>query len=114
MMNVMVSICVVTYQHAKYIRQALDSFLAQKCDFDFEILIHDDASTDGAADIIAEYEQRYPDKIRAILQKENQYSQGITNISGAFNFPRARGKYIALCDGDDYWCDENKLAIQVA
>lgn len=84
MMNVMVSICVVTYQHAKYIRQALDSFLAQKCDFDFEILIHDDASTDGAADIIAEYEQRYPDKIRAnftkrksIFSGDNQYFGGI-------------------------------------
>lgn len=108
----LVSICCITFQHKNYIRETLEGFLSQKTDFPFEILIHDDASTDGTADIIREYEKKYPEIIRAVLQTENQYSKGITNISGAFNFPRARGKYIAMCEGDDYWCDSGKLQKQ--
>ncbi|MCI8513480.1 MAG: glycosyltransferase [Lachnospiraceae bacterium] len=108
----LVSICVLAYNHKKYIRQALDSFLEQKTDFSFEIVIHDDASPDGTADIIREYEEKYPDRIKPLLQTENQYSRGIANISGAFNFPRASGKYIAFCEGDDYWLDPDKLKKQ--
>lgn len=111
--NILASVNCVTYNHAAYIRQALDSFLNQKTDFAFEILVHDDASTDGTGDIIREYAKKYPDKIRPLIQKENQYSKGIDNISGAFNFPRARGKYIFMCDGDDYFVSPNKMQKQV-
>ncbi len=109
-----VSVCVVTYNHAKYIGTCLDHILSQKGGIRFEILIHDDASTDGAQEIIRSYQKRYPDIIRPILRTENQYSRGITNISGAFNFPRAAGKYVAVMDGDDYWCDDYKLKKQVS
>jgi glycosyltransferase len=108
-----VSICCITYNHGKYIRKAIDSFLAQKRNFDIEILINDDASTDDTANIIREYQEKYPDIIKPLFHEENMYSQGVTNPSGTYNFPRATGKYIAMCEGDDYWCDENKLQIQV-
>ncbi len=111
--EVMVSICCITYNQQSYIRDALDGFLAQKTRFSWELLIHDDASDDGTAQIIREYADRYPDRIFPILQEKNQYSQGLTNISGTFNFPRARGRYIAMCEGDDYWTDEHKLQRQV-
>ena len=108
----LVSISCITYNHAPYIRQCLDGFLMQKTTFPFEILIHDDASTDNTADIIREYERKYPDIIKPIYQKENQYSKGIP-ISATFNWPRAMGKYIALCEGDDYWIDPLKLQKQI-
>ena len=111
--EVMVSICCITFNQKDYIRDALDGFLKQKTDFSYEILIHDDASSDGTGEIIREYALRFPDRIFPILQTENQYSRGLTNISGTFNFPRARGRYIAMCEGDDYWTDENKLQQQV-
>src|SRR5690606_36942274 len=94
--------------------QCLDSFLMQQCDFDFEILIHDDASTDGTASIIQEYHNRYPSIIKPILQVENQYSKGVRGINLIYNFPRAEGKYIAMCEGDDYWEDPLKLQKQVS
>ncbi len=108
----LVSICCITYNHEDYIAKTLDGFLMQKTDFAFEVLIHDDASTDKTGDIIREYASRYPGIIYPIIQEKNQYSQGISNISGAFNFPRARGKYICMCEGDDYWTDVNKLQLQ--
>jgi glycosyltransferase involved in cell wall biosynthesis len=85
----------------------------QKTDFPIEALIHDDASTDGTADIIREYEQKYPEIIKPIYQTENQYSKGV-DVSTIYNFSRAQGKYIALCEGDDYWTDPYKLQKQVA
>ena len=107
-----VSICCITYNHAKYIKSALDGFLKQYTDFDYEILIHDDCSTDGTTDIIKEYAERYPDVIFPLYEDENQWVKGRRgNIE--FNYPRARGKYIALCEGDDYWTDEYKLQKQV-
>lgn len=109
----LVSICCLTYNHEPFIRRALDGFLAQKTTFPYEIVIYDDASTDKTADIIREYAARWPDRIRPLLSTENQYSKGVTNPSGAFNFPRVRGKYIAMCEGDDYWTDPRKLQIQV-
>jgi len=84
----------------------------QKTNFAFEVLIHDDASTDKTADIIRDYEAKYPEILKPIYQKENQYSKGI-NPGTKFLFPRARAKYIALCEGDDYWTDPYKLQKQV-
>lgn len=107
-----VSICCLTYNHDSYIRLCLDGFMMQKTTFPFEVLIHDDASTDRTADIIREYEAKYPDIIKPLYQKENQYSKGV-RISPTFQYPRAKGKYIALCEGDDYWTDPYKLQKQV-
>ena len=109
----LVSISCITYNHEPYIAQTLDGFLMQKTNFPFEVLVHDDASTDRTADIIREYEQNFPKIVKPIYQKENQYSQGKRDISETWNFPRAKGKYIAMCEGDDYWIDENKLQMQV-
>ena len=111
--EILVSICCITYNQEPYIRDALEGFLGQETDFAYEILIHDDASTDGTGEIIREYESRYPDRIFPVIQTENQYSRGVTNISGTWNFPRARGSYIAMCEGDDYWTDRTKLQRQV-
>ena len=108
----MVSIICTSYNHEKYIRQCLDGFIMQKTDFPFEVLIHDDASTDGTADIIREYESLYPNIIKPIYQKENQYSKGI-RIFSTFILPLVKGKYLAFCEGDDYWCDIDKLQKQI-
>lgn len=107
-----VSICCATYNHAPYIRQCIDGFVMQKTIFPFEILIHDDASTDGTQDVIREYATKYPDLIKPIYQKENQYSKGV-KVSLTYNYSRAKGKYVALCEGDDYWIDPYKLQKQV-
>lgn len=110
--NVLVSICCLTYNHALYVRQCLDGFVMQKTNFQIEVLIYDDASTDGTQDIIREYEEKYPDIIKPIYQKENQYSKGV-RVSLVYNYPRVKGKYIAICEGDDYWTDSYKLQKQV-
>ncbi len=109
--EIMVSINCNTYNHEPYIRQCLDGFVMQKTNFKYEVLVHDDASTDGTADIIREYEEKYPDIIKPIYQVENQYSKGV-KISYAYQYPRAKGKYIAFCEGDDYWTDPLKLQKQ--
>ena len=108
----LVSVCTLAYNHEPYIRECLDGILMQKTDFAFELLIHDDASTDGTADIIREYETKYPDIIKPIYQTENQYSKGV-KVSLTYQYPRAKGKYIAMCEGDDYWTDPLKLQKQV-
>ena len=107
--NIMVSVICNTYNHEPYISKCLDGLVMQKTDFKFEILIHDDASQDRTADIIREYEKKYPDIMKPIYQIENQYSKGGI---GQFQYPRAKGKYIAFCEGDDYWTDPNKLQKQ--
>ncbi|MDK2772952.1 MAG: glycosyltransferase [Flavobacterium sp.] len=109
----LVSICCLTYNHEPYIKQALDSFLMQQTNFAFEIVIHDDASTDNTAKIIEEYTQKYPEIFKPLLQTENQRSKFGGGMNPRFNYPRARGKYIAICEGDDYWTDPNKLQRQV-
>ena len=108
----LVSICCITYNHENYIRDAIEGFLMQKTNFAFEILIHDDASTDRTADIIREYEAKYPELIKPIYQSENQFSKHDGSI-GRIQRGRAKGKYIAMCEGDDYWTDELKLQKQV-
>lgn len=107
-----VSICCTAYNHVDYIRQCLDGFVMQKTSFPIEVLIHDDASTDGTQDIIREYADKYPDIIIPIYQTVNQYSKGV-KVSLIYNYSRAKGKYIALCEGDDYWTDPYKLQKQV-
>lgn len=111
-MQPLVSICSLVYNHEPYLRQCLDGFVMQQTSFPFEVVIHDDASTDGSAAIIREYAMRYPNIFVPIYQTENQYSQG-KKVSSTYVFPRARGKYIALCEGDDYWIDPLKLQKQV-
>lgn len=111
MENIKVSVNCLVYNHEKYLRKCLDGFVMQKTNFKFEVLIHDDASTDGSVMIIREYEKKYPDIIKPIYQAENQYSKHV-GISRIFQYPRAKGKYIAFCEGDDFWCDENKLQMQ--
>lgn len=108
----LVSIICNTYNHEPYIRQTLDGIVMQKTDFPFEVLIHDDASTDNTADIIREYEERYPELIKPIYQTENQYSRHI-KIMKSFQYPRAKGRYLAFCEGDDFWTDLHKLQKQV-
>jgi glycosyltransferase involved in cell wall biosynthesis len=107
-----VSVCCITFNHEKYIEEAIVSFLEQKTEFPIEILIHDDASTDRTAEIIKKYTQSYPSLIKPVLQDENQYSKGF-NINPIFNYSRAKGDYIAICEGDDYWPDRKKLQKQV-
>src|SRR5690554_3017735 len=109
----LVSICCITYNHEDFIRDAIEGFLMQKTSFPIEIIIHDDASTDNTANIIEEYANKYPDLFVTILQSENQWSKGGGSIYARFVYPRARGKYIALCEGDDYWTDPLKLQKQV-
>lgn len=110
--QVKVTISCLAYNHAKYIRNTLDGFIMQKTNFKYEVIVHDDASTDGTQDIIKEYQEKYPDIIKPIFQTENQYSKGI-KISKTYIYPIAKGEYIAYCEGDDYWTDENKLQMQV-
>lgn len=111
--DIMVSVACTTFNHAAYIRQCLDGFLMQQTNFRYEIVLYDDASTDGTQQIIEEYVNRYPEIIFPLFQSENQYSQGVRGMMARFNFPRCRGKYIALCEGDDYWTDPLKLQKQV-
>jgi len=109
----LVSVLITSYNHEKYIQQAIEGCLMQQTSFPYEIIIHDDASTDKSAQIIREFAERYPEVIVPILQKENQYSKGV-KIFPTVLIPQARGKYIAICEGDDYWTDPLKLEKQIA
>ncbi len=111
MSKVMVSVFCLAYNHEAYIRDCLDGFVKQETSFPFEVLVHDDASTDSTADIIREYEERYPDIIKPTYQTENQWSKG-AHICSEVLLPRAQGKYIAFCEGDDFWTDRQKLQKQ--
>ncbi len=109
-MTPLVSVCVTTYNHASYLATALDAVLAQRCDFGVEIVLGEDCSSDNTLAICRAYAEKYPEKITLITSAEN--------VGWRVNYRRcveaARGKYIAFCDGDDYWCNENRLAEQVA
>lgn len=106
-----VSIVCHAFNHENFLEQAIKGFLSQKTNFSFEIILHDDASTDGTKAIIEKYQKSYPKIIFSILQKENQYSQK-RSIGANFTFPKCKGKYIAMCEGDDFWTDEFKLQKQ--
>ena len=109
----LVSICVFTYNHEKYISQTLDGIIMQRTSFLYEIIIHDDASTDNTKSIIEKYRSDFPDIIKPIFQKENKYLISKFNFQYEYVYPKAKGKYIAICDGDDYWIDPTKLQKQV-
>lgn len=110
-----VSVCIITYNHAAYIREALDGVLAQETDFPWEIVIGEDGSTDGTREIVLDYQRRHPERIRVLLQ---HYPADHLHNSGNYNLvttlAAARGEYVALLEGDDYWTSPHKLRKQVA
>lgn len=108
----MVTIRCITYNHEPYIRQCLEGFIMQKTNFRFEAIVHDDASTDETANIIREYAEKYPDIIKPIFETENQYSKLDGSIQRIMS-EHIHGKYVAMCEGDDYWIDPLKLQKQV-
>lgn len=109
--NPKVSVYCLVYNHEKYLRRCLEGFVNQKTDFRYEIIIHDDCSSDRSQEIILEYVEKYPDLFIPILQKENQYSKG-TSILREHILPKLNAEYVAICEGDDYWCDDYKLQKQ--
>ncbi len=113
--SVTVAINCITYNHEPYIREALEGFVMQKTNFPFVAIVHDDASTDGTAAIIREYAEKYPDIIKPIYETENQYSKHDGSFGRIMQEARnATGaKYVAFCEGDDYWTDPLKLQKQV-
>ena len=108
----LVTIRCLVYNHEPYLRQCLEGFVMQKTNFPFEAIVHDDASTDGSAAIIREYAEKYPDIIKPIYETENQYSKHDGSLRRKMDV-HMRGKYIAMCEGDDYWIDPHKLQKQV-
>lgn len=109
--DIMVSVLCTAYNHEVFVKDAIEGVINQKTNFKYELIVHDDASEDKTAEIIQRYAQEYPDIIHSIIQKENQFQYH--HIYPEILFPNAKGKYIAFCEGDDYWTDENKLQIQV-
>jgi len=108
----LVSVSLVAYNASAYIKDAIEGCLMQQTSFPFEIIIHDDASQDQTPQIILDYSSNHPDKIIPIIQTINQFSQG-HEINARINIPKARGKYIAFLEADDYWIDPLKLQKQV-
>ena len=111
MRDIMISVYMTTYNHEKYVRQALDSVLKQKTDYSYEILIGDDVSTDGTRLILKEYEEKYPEIIKVFYREENMYGKAPDN--GDDLRSRCRGKYVIALEGDDFWIDDEKLQKQV-
>ena len=109
--DIKVTVRCITYNQKDYIRQCLDGFVMQRTNFRFEAIVHDDASTDGTDEIVREYAEKYPDIIKPILETENQYSKHDGSLGRIMN-ANTRGKYVAICEGDDYWTDPLKLQKQ--
>ncbi|MBU3822745.1 glycosyltransferase [Flavobacteriaceae bacterium XHP0103] len=116
-LNPLVSVCVQTYQHVNYIKQCLDGILMQQTTFPFEIILGEDESSDGTRAICIDYANKYPDKIRLFLRSRKDVIYINGNPTGRYNLienlKACRGKYIAMCEGDDYWTDPLKLQKQV-
>lgn len=111
--EIILTVFCLAYNHEKYIRKTLEGFVSQKTKYKFKVIVHDDASTDATALIIREYADKYPDLIFPIFQEQNQYSKGV-RIFSTFIKPMVEGKYLAMCEGDDYWLDEDKIEIQLS
>ena len=109
--DIKVTIRCITYNQKDYIRQCLDGFVMQRTNFRFEAIVHDDASTDGTAEIVREYAEKYPDIVKPIFETENQYSKHDGSLGRIMN-AHTRGQYVAFCEGDDYWTDPLKLQKQ--
>jgi glycosyltransferase involved in cell wall biosynthesis len=111
------SVCVPTYNHGKYISQMLEGALMQKTSFPFEIVVGDDGSVDDTQDVIRGYMEKYPGRIRAFLHQENQGPSSPREFAGRNNvlglLKACQGQYVAMCEGDDYWTDPDKLQKQV-
>ena len=108
----LLSVKCMTYNHEKYIAQTLDGFLMQRTDFPFEVLIHDDASTDGTIDVIKAYVKKFPKILKPIFEEENLYSKNDGSHHKKID-AAIKGAYVAICEGDDYWIDSHKLQMQV-
>jgi len=108
----LVSVQCITYNHESYLEQALDGILMQETSFPFEVIVHDDASKDHTADIIRKYERNFPKIIKPIYESENQWSKNDGSLLSVVN-SACNGKYVAICEGDDYWIDKNKLQVQI-
>ncbi len=108
----LVTILCLAHNHLAYIRDAMDGFLMQQTTFPIEIIMHDDCSTDGTADVIREYEARHSDCLHGIYQHRNRYAESISEWND-FLFSKVKGKYIAFSDGDDFWTDPLKLQKQI-
>jgi glycosyltransferase involved in cell wall biosynthesis len=107
----LVSICCATFNHASYIKDALHGFLSQETSFPFEIIVRDDASTDSTSEVVREYARQYPNIVRAVIEKGNQFKKGVRPLHA---WPAlAKGEFVALCEGDDFWIDSFKLQKQV-
>lgn len=111
--EILVSICTLTYNHAPYLKAYFEGILSQRCNFKYEVIINDDCSTDGTQEILLDFAKKYPDVIKVVIQKENQFSKGDRGFFIKYCFPRCSGKYIAFCEGDDCWIDPLKLQKQV-
>ena len=109
--TLMVTVLCLTYNQERYVRQCLEGVVMQQTNFRFEAIVHDDASTDGTADIIREYAEKYPDIIKPIFETENQYSKHDGSLRRIMD-EHTHGKYVAVCEGDDYWIDSLKLQKQ--
>ena len=115
MNKTLVAIKCTVYNHEPYLRDCLDGFVMQQTNFPFVAIVHDDASTDGSAAIIREYEEKYPNIIKPIYEIENQYSKRDGSVGRIMDeaIDATGAKYVALCEGDDYWTDPHKLQKQV-
>lgn len=109
-----VTVWCLTYNQVEFIRDALDGFVMQQTTFPYDVIVHDDASTDGTTDIIKEYAEKYPTIIKPVIEKENQWQHGgLRYIIDIMNSQFRQSKYIAFCEGDDFWTDSQKLQKQV-
>ena len=114
MTNYTVAVWCITYNQKDFIKDALNGFVMQKTNFPFVVIVHDDKSTDGTSDIIIEYANKYPDIIIPFIETENQWSKGgLKHIINIMNSHYRIGKYIAFCEGDDYWTSPDKLQTQI-